>query len=699
MKKHTIAMKVALLSAGLCIGNQLKAQITDTTKTTELSEVTVVSTRAAQDGAVSQVTIDRKEIERIYFGQDGAFLLERLSPSIVSYSESGTGLSNYGQMRLRGIDQSRINMTLNGVPLNDMVDQGVFFSNFVDFGNSVQSIQIQRGVGTSTNGVASYAGSIDFESISLLQQKPSAELQFTGGSFGTARTSAEVNTGLLENRTAFYAKYTYLQSDGYKYNTGTRANSIFLSGGYFGNKNVVKFTAFAGRSQNGLAYAAVNDSDIANDPRTNYVSANDVDYFGQYLLQLQHTYKFNSRLALTSTVYNGGAGGDFPAGFIDSSNTSTFFTQINYPLYNNHTGVMSNLRYQFNDNKTVLNTGIHAYTFKRRNIEYIIPLREKPYYEDSSNKNELATFAKLEHKIDDLALFADVQFRLVNLAFTADPDVLSTTPNIPVRQYAFVNPKVGATYQLNRKNQVYLSAGRSGREPTRVDVLGTFSINDFNLPQVEDVNSIQPEFVNDLELGYRFASRKFNLVINGFYMQFENEIAPIGAFVPEGFVQLRLNQQSSYRAGVELVGTYNILKNLAFDAQATYLNAKISAYSPADTNSVYNDVTPILSPELDLMGTLRYAPISELSFSVSGRFLSKSYLELTNNERFTVPQSLIFNTAVNWNFYKQHALSIQVNNITNQLYYTSGAVSADGLQPAYYVQAPAHVYATLFLRF
>ncbi len=699
MKRHTHFLKVALFFAALCIGNQIKAQVSDTTKSTELSEVTVVSTRAAQDAAVSQVTIQRKEIEKIYFGQDGAFLLERLSPSIISYSESGTGLSNYGQMRLRGIDQTRINITLNGVPLNDMIDQGVFFSNFVDFGNSVQSVQIQRGVGTSTNGVASYAGSIDFESISLLQQKPSAELQFTGGSFGTARTSAEVNTGLLENRTAFYVKYNYLQSNGYKYNTGTRANSIFLSGGYFGKKNVLKFTAFAGRSQNGLAYLAIDSTDVANDPRTNYVSANDVDNFGQYLLQLQHTYKFNNRLALTSTLYNGGAGGDFPAGFIDTTNVTTGFTQINFPLYNNHVGAMSNLRYDFNNNKTVLNTGVHAYTFQRRNIEYIIPLRESPYYEDSSEKNELAAFAKIEHKIGRLALFGDVQFRLVNLAFNADPDNLSTTPNIPVRQYVFINPKVGATYQLNPSNQVYVSAGRSGREPTRVDVLSAFQINDFNIAKVQDVNSVKAEYVNDLELGYRLNKKKFNLTVNGFYMQFENEIAPIGAFVPENFAQIRVNQQSSYRAGVELVGTYNILKNVAFDAQATYLNAKISAYSPADSNITFTNITPILSPEFDLMGTLRYAPIPKVSFSLSGRFLSKSYLEITNNERLTIPQSLVFNSAVNWNFYKEHVLSVQVNNITNQLYYTSGAVGSDGLQPAYYVQAPAHVYATLFLRF
>jgi iron complex outermembrane receptor protein len=222
----------------------------DSLRVEQLEEVTISAVRAAEDAPVAQVTVNRKTIERQFFGQDGAFLLENLSPSLVSYSESGTGLSNYGQMRLRGIDQTRINITLNGVPLNDMIDQGVFFSNFVDFGNSVESVQIQRGVGTSSNGVSSYAGSINFESISLANAKPSAELQFTGGSFNTLRASAEVSTGLQENRTAFYARVSRIQSDGYRYNTSTAANSLFFSGAYFGKKHAFKFTGFAGQSQN-----------------------------------------------------------------------------------------------------------------------------------------------------------------------------------------------------------------------------------------------------------------------------------------------------------------------------------------------------------------------------------------------------------------------------------------------------------------
>jgi iron complex outermembrane receptor protein len=216
-------MKRQLLVLALCgwVSSSLQAQQKDSLRVEKLEEIAVSSFRTVKRAPFAQVTLSRAEIEKDFQGQDIAFLLERLSPSLVSYSDAGTGFSNYGQMRLRGIDQTRINITLNGVPLNDMIDQGVFFSNFTDFGNSIESVQVQRGVGTSSNGVASYAGSMNFESVSLTRSRPSAEVQFTGGSFNTLRASAEVHTGLMENRTAFYAKMSRLQSDGYRYNSGT----------------------------------------------------------------------------------------------------------------------------------------------------------------------------------------------------------------------------------------------------------------------------------------------------------------------------------------------------------------------------------------------------------------------------------------------------------------------------------------------
>ena len=660
----------------------------------KLEEVSINAVRATLDEPVTATTVTKESIESVYNGQDGAFLLERLSPAILSYTESGTSLSNYGQMRLRGIDQTRINITLNGVPLNDMIDQGVFFSNFIDFGNGLESVQIQRGVGTSTNGVASYAGSVNFESPALARSDSYGAIQLTAGSFNTFKASGEVATGLQDNSTSFYARISHIESDGYRYNTSTNANSIFFSGAWFAEKHSLKFTGFAGRSQNGLAYVPVSLTDIQLDPRTNYLSENDIDDFGQWLSQLQHTWRLSDRQFLATTLYVGGAGGDFPYGYTDS----TGFHQINYPLYNNHIGLLSNYTFHSQDGRTKLNFGVHGYTFRRRNVEYIIPDRANPYYDDRSQKDEIALFAKWNRKAGKWQVMADVQLRSLVLSLTPDDNFLGSVIPVPDRNYVFLNPKIGFSYDHNRYWQSYLSLGRSGREPTRFDILGSTQINMSNIEVAANVNSIDPEYVNDLEVGLRYAGEKLNVQFNGFYMLFENEIAPIGAYIPEGFVQIYKNQESSFRAGAELELAWNLLESLRIVMQSAYLKAAISSYQPEGDVAVYEKVSPILSPELNTRVSISYELIQNLIITGEHRFLSSSFVELTNQEGLKVPSSSVINMSLSWNFWKEHEVRIQLNNLTDALYYTYGT-PGDFVTPAYFVQPPRHIYASLNLRF
>ncbi len=669
----------------------------DSLRAETLEEVTINAIRAAESAPVAKVTVSKKEIEQVYTGQDGAFLLDDISPSIVSYSESGTGLSNYGQMRLRGIDQTRINITLNGVPLNDMIDQGVFFSNFTDFGNSIQSVQIQRGVGTSTNGVASYAGSVNFESVSLTRPNPAAEVQLTGGSFGTARGSFETHTGLMDNNFAFYSRLTHTQSDGYRYGTSTNSQSLFFSGGYFGEKHALKLTGFAGRSRNGLAYLPVALSDIKNDPKTNYISRNDVDDFGQYLMQLQHTFRTSKKSSLVSTVYYGGAGGDFPFGLNDDDGN---FFQINYPLYNDHLGAMSVFSGLSRSGNTDFSAGAHGYLFYRNNWEYIIPNRENPYYNDSTRKSEAAVFAKIQHRINRLELFADAQLRAVRLSFFPDEGFLGRPADIPDFDYLFFNPKVGATFRASDNWQFYISYGRSGREPTRFpDLLGSTQINATNIDLIQDEDRVKPEFVNDFEGGARFSNTKLQVNTNLFFIQFENEIAPIGPLVDQGFGRVSKNQKSSYRAGIEVDGNWDFAEKWRIAGHATYMRARISSFQPEDSNVVFDNITPILSPEWIAQASLQFSPIEKLQFSATANYLSESFLELTNREDLIIPESFVLDLAARWNFWREHSLSVQFNNILDELYYTSGAPTTDLSEPAYFVQPPRHLYVTLRLRF
>jgi iron complex outermembrane receptor protein len=650
-------------------------------------EVLISSSRVSNNAPVSQKNVTKEEIEKIYRGQDGGFLLEDLSPSIVAYSESGTGLSNYADFRLRGMDQKRINLTLNGVPLNDMIDQGVFFSNFTDFGNSIQSIQIQRGVGTSSNGVSSYAGSVNFESLHLTDTTPKVELQLTGGSFNTQRWSAEASTGKMKNNFSFYSRFTQTKSDGFRNNTSTDSWSYFLSGAYFLKKHTFKFTAFNGKSRNGLAYSPVSKADIKNDPKTNYVNPNDIDDFGQFFNQLQHIYQFNTNNSIISSIYYNGAGGDWPYGYNDVNG----FTQINYPLYNTHIGGLSTFNGKFKNLN--YNSGVSASKFLRQNLEQVVPNFSSPYYADKTQKNEAAVFAKVNYKINKLEFLTDVQVRAVELIF----DTTSfTNTNIPIRKWIFVNPKVGVSYQWNNNFQSYVSFGRTGREPTRTDILNGVSITNENINLVLDKNRVKPEFVNNFELGTRINYSNLTIQVNAFYMQFENEIAPIGT-IQNAFITERRNMENSFRRGFETDYTWKIISKLQLKGQVTYMQAKISKYQPLNETIILENVTTPLSPNWNILNTLQLEVSPKLFVSLRGRYLSKSYIEPTNKADFVIPEFFVTDLHLNYQF-KKHELGLQFNNITNQKYFTHGLVINPNT-PGFFIQAPWHIYATLKFRF
>jgi len=219
------------------------------------------------DAAVARTTLGRADLQRAYTGQDVPLVLQRAA-AVSTFAESGSQY-NYSYFRLRGIDQSRINLTLDGIPLNEPEDQQTYFSNFPDLANSLRSVQVQRGVGTSSYGQASFGGSVNFETLALAGSQRGGEAQLGGGSFGNARGSLEYQTGQLANRTAFYGRFSNQREDGYRRGSSHAGNSQFVSGGYFGDRDVVKFTALTGTESNGQAYTAVPLATLRDDPRAN----------------------------------------------------------------------------------------------------------------------------------------------------------------------------------------------------------------------------------------------------------------------------------------------------------------------------------------------------------------------------------------------------------------------------------------------
>jgi len=681
------------------------------TSNVQLEEVVIKAIRGEANMPLTSQTLEKKEIENHFIGQDPIFLLNHLTPSLASYSESGTNLTNYGQMRLRGIDQSRINITLDGAPLNDMIDHGVFFSNFIDFSNSVESIQVQRGTGTSTNGTSSFAGSINFQSIDLRNPTPGAELQLMGGSFNTYRASAEVFSGLQKHKFAFYTRFTKTNSAGYRYHTSTDSYSFFFSGGYFDQKNMLKITGFTGQSKNGLAYSPVAISDIKKDPKTNYVNENDIDDFGQDFVQLQYTRSLTAFSSWVSSAYYGAAGGDFPSGFYvrdsiyDPSAQGNYrlenrFTQINYPLFNDHIGFTSYYHLLTLDQKLNVNTGIHLYTFKRRNLESIIPDDANPYYDERSGKNELSLFAKADYRLNHWSILGDLQIRTLNLKINPDDHLLPQEPEI-IKNWTFINPKIGISYTLDGSKDFYAYYGFAGREPTKIDILGGFQLNPANLSSVRS-NDVKPEFVHDIEGGFRFKRDMFQLKFNGFLMKFRNEIAPIGAYVPEGFIQLRKNIPSSYRTGIELEWQWNIHKSLRFTGNATFMKSRIKEYDPVEDPNIYRNVSQPLSPSFMGNGAMAYNYRDILEIEFSGNFMSESYLEPTNQEDLKMPGFFTANARFSVNFLKKHSFQLFLNNLFNEQYFTYGAPvdpDYDGIsKPGYFAHPPFNFYAMLILR-
>lgn len=669
----------------------------DSLKTVNLDEVAITAVRASEQAPISQSTIRRSAIEKVDLGQDAALTLEKLTPSIISFGDAGSNFGNYNQIRLRGIDQTRINITLNGVPLNDMLDQGVFFSNFTDFSSSVESFQVQRGVGLSTNGTSSYAGSINYESIRLDKDSPSGEVNLTTGSFGTIRLNASAFSGRTKNDFSTYARVSRTRSNGYKYHSGSNAHSLFISSAKYFNNSHLKLTAFAGKTQNEQAYLPVILADINTDPKTNYFSRNDTDDFEQELVQLEYAKKIQSGLTWSSSLYYTGARGYFPFydGFFDS--------QTIYALQNDQYGLTSSIDYIGSNLR--LTGGMHGYLFKRENETATTPMVSNPFYKDQTNKDEVSFFGKAEFDFNKLTLFTDLQVRSVNMTFESDSLAEYTGTLLAERNETFFNPKVGLTYRLSNQSNAYISFGRSGREPTRTDLLqGDFNsaISAFNFSAFSDESIIKSEFVNDIEIGYRYSSNGFTININGFWMDFENEISIVGGLAQNSYIPLRQNVASSNRSGIELELDYNVSDMITIGLMSTYMQTNIDEF---DTGTdVLKNVEHAFAPDLMIAPSMDVRLSESFSFGLDGRYVSESFMELGNNSDFTIPSYLVANFNLDWAISEHVTFGLWVNNLFDKRYFTDGApvdFDFDGTPegPGFRIQPPRNFLTSLKINF
>lgn len=670
----------------------------DSLKTVQLEEVAIAAVRASENVPVPKTNLTKKEIDEVYVGQHPIFLLEKLTPGLYSYSESGTSLANYGQIRLRGINQERINFTLNGVPLNDMIDQGVFFSNFTDISSNFESIQVQRGIGTSSNGVSSYGGSINFESLNLRNREAFTRVQLGGGSFNTFRGNVQHFTGISEKGWGFMGGLSGLTSQGFRDNTDSDALSFFTTGGYYGDKDILKLTFFISRNQNGLGYQTIEESLLEDDPKINLLNENDRDDAVQFLGQLQYNRILNDDWTLGTTAYYGGANiREFLFSFPDDEGV---LNATNFPLRNDHVGGILNLNYS-KDNLN-MTAGLHGYTFSRVNEEEVfLPTRLDPYYDESSQKNELSAFVKADYQIGKLTVYGDLQARTASLAITPDYTFLGIADEGDVDfDWTFINPRVGITYDINDALSFYSSFGRSGREPTRIDYLAAFNVSADNYARLRSGGGFTEEYVNDLEIGTRLTQSNFNIDLNYYYMSFEDEIAPFGEVIGFGLPQ-RLNLPRSTRQGFEMAWVHQVASNFSWSGNLAYLATEIKELELGGEDLSGNE--QILSPDWIINTQVTYSPLEILKISTSGRYLGEQFMEITNDTNFKVPSSFVVDFQVEATISPKITLAGYVNNLLDNEYYTFGLPSdadfSGVLERGFFAQPPRNFYLSLTMNF
>jgi iron complex outermembrane receptor protein len=607
-----------------------------------------------------------KELKAKYTGQEPSFLLSE-TPSITNYSDA-RNMQGYSYFRLRGIDQTRINITLDGVPLNEPEDQGAYFSNYPDLLHSVSKIQIQRGVGTSKNGVASYGGSVQLFSPDLAD---STKITFGlgYGSFNSLRVFGEYISG-IKNKKALYVRASKIYSDGYKYSSSNSSQSVFLSGGFFHNNSNWKLNLLVGHQQNDMAWIGVSDSLLSIDRRTNANQPNEKDRFFQTLTQLKNTWQLSRLSSLETSIYHtflkGNYGFDLN-NFVGLPSTNELY---NYAFVSNLVVFFSN--YTISKKQLNLISGVHGNIYNREHTGSEKNIGQ--LYQNTGYKNEISAFTKADYSVKWFTFFADIQYRYVNFDYKG-------TVAFQKLDWHFVNPKLGLSAVLKDECILYYSLGYIGREPTRNDMFG--GNDDLLADSLGNaiLSNTKPEFVLNHEFGFRFKKEKVNFNANFYYMDFQNEIVLDGKFGPNGLA-LTNNVQQSFRTGLELSLSYKVTKHFSLVNNSSFNYSRITEQTET--------FSPILTPPIIINQEVVFAK-SNFKIALSGRYQHRSFIDFANKEKLN--GYFLLNSRASYQV-NSIQFSIFLNNITNTKYLNQGYVDFDGSNK-YFVQAPRNFYMSI----
>ncbi|UIR55520.1 TonB-dependent receptor [Sphingobacterium sp. SRCM116780] len=709
----------------------LQAQVIKT------EEVFVQATRAKSNSSTTYKNLSKEDISKNNFGQDIPYLLDQ-TPSVVIGSDAGAGIG-YTSMRIRGSDNARINVTLNGIPLNDAESMGSFFVNLPDFASSTESIQIQRGIGTSTNGAGSFGASLNIQS-NTLEKDPYVEFNNSYGSFNSWKNTLKVGSGLLNNKFAFNVRLSRILSDGYIDRASSDLKSFYVDGGYYSDKQILKAIVFSGKEKTyqswygtpeprlnndieGMKDYAINDGYTAAETENllqagrtynKYLYKNQTDNYTQTHHQLHYTNFINEKITFNAALhYTRGAG------YYEEYRPEDKLSKYNLPqvILGKDTISKTDLirrrwldnyfygaTYSFNYNPSQavkLTWGGAINQYKGDHYGEVIwaqyastsNLGDK-YYLNDATKNDISTFLKADFTVNDWLLFADIQYRNISYQVSGDDDKIKDLDFD--RKFNFLNPKLGFTYLINENSNLYASYAYASKEPVRddfVDIIG---------------NNPKPEKMQDVEIGYRFKNDVFNIGTNLYGMFYKDQLIPTGALNDVGS-PLRLNIPDSYRIGLELDAAWKISNQFIWKATAGLSQNKINNFTDETSNEFFKKTDIALSPSTILSSEFSYKPVQAFEIALLSKYISRQYLDNSSAKVRSIDPSFVNNVRAIYNFaafgIKNIDLSLSINNILNEKYETSGYTWGymDGSSRKsfnfYYPQATTNFMLGLNIRF
>ncbi len=705
-----------------------------------IDEVTVSGTRIEENTPTTYTTIDKEEIEKNNLGQDIPYLLQQ-SPSMVVTSDAGAGVG-YTYMRIRGTDASRINVTINGIPVNDAESHGVFFVNMPDFASSIESVDIQRGAGTSTNGVGAFGASVNLYT-NFRSETPYAEVNNSVGSFGTIRNTVKFGTGIMNRKFSFEGRLSNIQSDGFVDRASSDLKSYFFSGQYASGKNSLKFITFSGKNITYQAWAGIpRDSLKTNRTYNPYTYENEVDNYQQAHYQLFYDRKINNKWFLNTALhYTKGQGyfeqyredddmatygiDPFTKYINDSTNVTLTTTDLirRRWLDNDYYGGIFTLKYTPNTKiKAILGGGYNIYDGDHfgeviwARYSNNLDIRDR-YYDNNATKTDGNIYLKTNLQVSKkVNTFLDLQVRQINYNFLGFDNQLRNVEQDA--NFIFFNPKIGASIAINSSTKFYTLFAVANKEPNRDD-----------LTESSPTSRPQSETLYDLELGFKRSKSKYALSVNGYYMLYKNQLVATGAINDVG-ASVRTNIEDSYRMGIEIEGGVQITKGLKWSGNITLSQNRIQNWTEYVDNwdtwgkdtVVHTNSTLAFSPSIIASSIFEFFPykqfdgprmanrIDNLSIALISKYVGEQFVDNTASKDRMLEAYFVHDLRINYDIKFRTGLDKitlfgSIYNLTNQLYsanawsyrYTSGGEFQQLI--GFYPQATTNFLVGLNLKF